>query len=257
MNIETSIAITQSVERKYNILEKSLDERGRRIWAAAEADEIGYGGLSIVYRATGLAMSTIRQGSSDIIEEKRNVSDEPRRIRRAGGGRKKVAEKDKTVMKDLDLLIEPTTRGDPMSGIRWTCKSLHQLEDALKKRGHFISYQSIRRLLHAMKYSLQGNRKTDEGGKHPDRNAQFEHIHKTAMKFQQCFDPVVSVDTKKKELIGNFKNSGKEWLPKGKPTDVKVYDFVDKQLGKAIPYGIYDLAKNEGFVSRLHTFRTF
>lgn len=250
MNVETTIAITQSVERKYKILGKSLDERGRRIWAAAEANEIGYGGLSIVYRATGLAMSTIRQGSCDIVEEEsERIANKPRRIRRPGGGRKKVVEKDKTVMKDLDILIEPTTRGDPMCGIRWTCKSLHQLEDALKQQGHSISYQSIRRLLHGMQYSLQGNRKTEEGGKHPDRNAQFEHIHGMATEFQKHFDPVISVDTKKKELVGNYKNSGKEWLPKGKPTDVKVHDFLDKKLGKAIPYGIYDLARNEGFVS--------
>ncbi|MDP2691041.1 MAG: ISAzo13 family transposase [bacterium] len=241
--------MTRSVERKYRIFGKSLDERTRRIWAAAEADEIGYGGLSIVFRATGLAISTIRHGRDDIDDEVSEGVDVPRRIRRSGAGRKQITEKDPTVMEALDLLLEPTTRGDPMCGIRWTCKSLHHLEDALKEQHHSISYQSIRRLLHSMKYSLQGNRKTDEGGKHPDRDAQFQHIHETATSFQQQGDPVISVDTKKKELVGNFKNSGKEWMPEGKPTEVKVYDFVDKNLGKAIPYGVYDLTRNEGFVS--------
>lgn len=238
---------TQSIERKFKILRSSLNEKTRRLWAATEANEIGHGGLSVVYHATGLAISTIRKGQKEIAEGLPLVDE--RSIRKSGGGRKKITDKDKTVIKDLESFLEPTSRGDPMNGIRWTCKSLHHLEEALKAKGHSISYQSIGRLLHGMNYSLQGNRKTDEGGKHPDRNAQFEHIHKTASFFQEHGDPVISVDTKKKELLGNYKNAGKEWLPEGKPTEVKVYDFVNKKLGKAIPYGIYDLGRNEGFVS--------
>lgn len=249
MNAEMATILTKSIERKYHLFGKDLDERTRRIWAASEADEIGRGGLSVVYRATGLAISTIRHGKQDIAAKDSGDIPESTRIRKPGGGRKRITQKDKTLLEALNLLIEPTTRGDPMLGIRWTCKSLTHLEKALKAKGHKISYQSVGRLLHSMKFSLQGNRKTDEGGKHPDRNAQFEHIHKTATVFQEQGHPVISVDTKKKELVGNYKNAGKEWLPEGKPTEVKVYDFVDKKLGKAIPYGVYDLGRNKGFVS--------
>jgi len=250
MHIESTRTIMESVQRKFEILGEHLNERMRRIWAATEANEIGYGGLSIVHRATGISITTIRLGQRDIDDQKTHgENDKVQRIRKAGGGRKKLAHEDKTLMQDLDDLIEPTTRGDPMCGIRWTCRSLSHLKDALTKLGHTISSTSIRRVLHSMKYSLQGNRKTDEGGKHPDRNAQFEYIHTTATDFQEHGNPAISVDTKKKELIGNFKNGGKEWMPKGQPLEVNVHDFIDKKLGKAIPYGVYDVSRNEGFVS--------
>lgn len=228
-----------------------MDERGRRLWAAAEVRELGPGGATIVHRATGLDWKTISRGNRDLTELETSPShtEKVRRIREKGGGRKSVQSQDSTLLSDLDALIEPTVRGDPMSGIRWTCKSTRKLAEELCQKGHKLSHTTVAQELRKQKYSLQGNRKTDEGSSHPDRNAQFLHINESVSVFQQCGDPVISVDTKKKELMGNYKNSGKAWLPQGKPTDVKVYDFIDKKLGKAIPYGVYDITKNKGFVS--------
>lgn len=228
-----------------------MDERTRRLWAATEVQELGRGGKVIVHRATKLDPKTIRRGIRELKEQEASPhpTGKPRRIRKKGGGRKAIRSKDSTLLSDLDALIEPTVRGDPMSGIRWTCKSTRKIAKELHLKGHVISYATVAKELRNQKYSLQGNRKTDEGSSHSDRNTQFLHINKTATAFQKRGSPVISVDTKKKELVGNYKNNGKEWLPQGKPTNVKVYDFVDKELGKAIPYGVYDVMQNKGFVS--------
>ncbi len=251
MPFSPSLDLEQSIARKYKALSADLDERARRLWAAAETRELGYGGAAVVHRATGLDPKTICRGECDLRDQE--IAPRPavklRRIRQKGGGRKSLRSQDSTFLSDLDALIEPTVRGNPMSGIRWTCKSTRKLAQELCKKGHTICYVTVAHELRDQKYSLQGNRKTDEGSSHPDRNAQFLHINENVIAFQQRGDPVISVDTKKKELVGNYKNSGREWLPKGKPTDVKVYDFIDKKLGKAIPYGVYDVTKNKGFVS--------
>jgi hypothetical protein len=230
MTISSLSDLEQSIARKYKALSPGMDERGRRLWAAAEMREIGYGGASIVHRATGLDWKTIAQGDRDLTEQEMSphFTDKTRRIRKKGGGRKALRVQNATLLSDLDALIEPTMRGDPMSGIRWTCKSTRKLAKELCQKGHELSHATIAKELRAQKYSLQGNRKTDEGSCHPDRNAQFLHINETVTAFQHCGDPVISVDTKKKELIGNYKNNGKKWLPQGKPTDVKVYNFIDK-----------------------------
>ena len=246
-----SLALEQSIMRKYAALRPDLDERSRRLWGAAEAREIGYGGATIVHRATGMDYKTIDHGMRDLSEQEASprMPGEPRHIRRKGGGRKKMRSQDLTFLPDLDTLVEPTVRGDPMRGLRWTCKSTRKLARELCTKGHKVSHMTVAEELKAQKYSLQGNRKTQEGSSNPDRNAQFLHIHETATTFQKRGDPVISIDTKKKELIGNYKNGGKEWAPEGTPKDVKCHDFIDKKLGKAIPYGIYDIAKNKGFVS--------
>lgn len=251
MAIFSPIDLEQSIARKYKALSAYMDECTRRRWAAAEMRELGYGGAAIVQRATGLDPKTISRGNRDLKEQEASPhpAEESRRIRKKGGGRKCLRSQDSTLLPDLDTLIEPTVRGDPMSGIRWTCKSTRTLAKELCQKGHKVSRGTVAHELQDQKYSLQGNRKTDEGSSHPDRNAQFLYINETVTTFQQHGDPVISVDTKKKELIGNYKNNGKEWLPQGKPTDVKVYDFIDKKLGKAIPYGVYDITKNKGFVS--------
>lgn len=251
MNTSTPSTLEQSIARKYHALCASMDERTRRLWAAVEVRELGYGGAVIVHRATGLDPKTISRGDRDLNEQEScpSPTEKARRIRKKGGGRKALRSQDTTLLSDLDSLIEPSVRGDPMSGIRWTCKSTRKLAEELGQKGHTVSHMTIAQELRDQKYSLQGNRKTDEGSSHPDRNAQFLHINENVTVFQQRGDPVISVDTKKKELIGNYKNNGKEWLPQGKPKDVKVYDFIDKKLGKAIPYGIYDITKNKGFVS--------
>jgi hypothetical protein len=251
MTAYTTIDLEKSIARKYNALSANMDEYTRRIWAAAEVKELGRGGAAIVRRATGLDWKTICRGIRELEEQQVSprAKGQLRRIRKQGGGRKSLRLQDPTLLSDLDTLIEPTVRGDPMSGIRWTCKSTRKLAKELHQKGHKLSHMTVAQELRDQKYSLQGNRKTDEGSSHPDRNEQFLHINKTVTAFQQRGDPIISVDTKKKELVGNYKNNGKEWLPQGKPTDVKVYDFVDKKLGKAIPYGVYDITKNKGFVS--------
>ena len=196
-------------------------------------------------KATGVSRPRITRGMGDLLAS----ALEQEAIRRSGGGRKRLTKGNAMLLADLDALIEPTKRGDPMRGLRWTCKSTRQLAKALVAKGHKISHTTVADELHLQQYSLKGNRKTQEGLSHPDRNAQFLHIHETSSVFQERGDPVISIDTKKKEILGNHKNVGKEWAPKGAPQKVKVHDFIDKKLGKAIPYGIYDIGKNKGFVS--------
>jgi len=227
-----------------------MDERVRRQWAATEAQAYGWGGVSAVSSATGMSRKTIRKGLAELgVRERDRDAPVLSRLRGPGGGRKRLIETDPELSVSLEWLIDPTTRGDPMSPLRWTCKSTHELAQALSEQGHALSARTVGRLLNAAGYSLQGNRKTKEGADHPDRNAQFEHINKTVKGFQRRAQPVISVDTKKKELVGEFKNGGREWQPKGQPQTVKTHDFMDPELGKAIPYGVYDLSRNEGWVS--------
>jgi hypothetical protein len=234
-----------AMKKSWVIIAPHLDERTRRLWCAAQAKALGHGGVTRVQEATGISRPCITRGKSDVVATPTSDG----RIRRIGGGRKRVALQDAKLLFDLDALVEPTTRGDPMCGIRWTCKSTRHLAKELCAKGHRVSHTTVAEELKAQKFSLQGNRKTQEGSSHPDRNAQFLHIHETATVFQERGDPVISIDTKKKEIIGNYKNGGKEWAPEGSPRTVKVHDFIDKKLGKAIPYGVYDIAKNKGFVS--------
>ena len=240
----------QSVRARYRHLESELDERGRRIWAATEAAMIGHGGVRMVARATGLAESTVRLGKHELGE--RGHSQKPvgeRRVRRSGGGRKALVQMDSKLAAKLEDLVEPPTRGHPATCLRWTLKSTRRLAEELTAQGHPISHTAVGKLLDELGYSLQGTRKTLEGGNHPDRNAQFEYIAQRVSEYQGRGQPVISVDTKKKELVGDFTNSGKEFRPKGNPIPVRVHDFIDKELGKAIPYGVYDLSANAGWVS--------
>ncbi len=227
-----------------------MDERMRRQWAAAEALDLGWGGVSTVAAATGLARNTIAVGIRDL-EHRRAHPDEPviARLRASGGGRKRVTEVDPGLQAALDALVDPATRGHPESPLRWTCKSTSKLAEELQRQQHPVTDRTVATLLKQAGYSLQANRKTKEGSANPDRNAQFEYINTQVLDFQKRQYPVVSVDTKKKELVGEFKNAGQEWQPKGQPEEVNVHDFPDKKLGKAIPYGVYDLASNEGWVS--------
>ena len=238
------------IKTKYSALTGLMDERMRRQWAAVEALSYGWGGIRAVAQATGLSPTTIRKGLSEVTS--RAVQpDAPvtGRIRRVGGGRKRKTEKDPTLREALSQLVEPFTRGDPESPLRWLSKSTRHLAQALTQQGHPVSERTVGRLLKAAGYSLQGNRKSKEGDAHPDRNAQFEHINAMIQAFQHQHQPAISVDTKKKELVGDFKNQGGEWRPKGQAELVRLHDFMDKTLGKAIPYGVYDLARNQGWVS--------
>jgi len=235
---------------KYHSLAPMMNERMRRQWAASEARAYGWGGLRAVSGAIGMSPNTIRRGLAELLERQAHPgAPEDLRIRRPGGGRKALTENDPELLDALEHLVDPVTRGDPESPLRWTCKSTTQLAAALTRHGHALSPRSVGRLLNAAGYSLQSNRKTLEGASHPDRNAQFEHISRTVRSFQSRGQPVISVDTKKKELVGAFKNVGREWRPKGDPDTVKIYDFLDPELGKAIPYGVYDLSSNQGWVS--------
>jgi hypothetical protein len=234
-----------AMKKTYLLLSPHLDERIRRLWCAAQAQAIGHGGITRVQEVTGVSRPCIARGLKDLAAAPPPIG----AVRQPGGGRKRVTEHDPALFAALDALIEPTQRGDPMRGLRWTCKSTRNLARELTATGHAVSHTTVAEELHLQKYSLKGNRKTQEGASHPDRNAQFLHIHETASAVQKRGDPVISIDTKKKELIGNYKNGGQEWAPKGAPRKVKVHDFLDKQLGKAIPYGVYDIAKNTGFVS--------
>lgn len=243
--------LTQVVEAKYITLKPLLDERARRLWAAVEARSLGRGGIIRVAEATGLARGTIRAGLKELALPK-SVDDgslPDGRLRPPGGGRKSVTDHDPDLLRKLEALVDPATRGDPMSPLLWTCKSAAKLAEGLKVQGHVVSERTVNRLLHDLGYSLQSNRKTIEGKGHPDRDAQFQFINRRAKAFQRQGQPVVSVDTKKKELVGQYRNGGREWQPKGKPEKVKVHDFIDKGLGKAIPYGVYDMAANNGWVS--------
>ncbi|MGH9619825.1 MAG: ISAzo13 family transposase [Bryobacteraceae bacterium] len=235
-----------AIAARYETLKPFLDERARRLVAAAESQAQGRGGISAVSRATGISRSVIRQG---IAELKAPRSLTPGRIRREGGGRKRAVDKDASLKSDLQRLLESTTRGDPEAPLRWTCKSVRQLTAELKRKKHRISHQAVADLLHALDYSLQANRKTKEGADHPDRNAQFEHLNGNVKRCLGRRQPVISVDTKKKELVGDFKNHGQELRPKGQPELVRVHDFVDPKLGRATPYGVYDLGRNSGWVS--------
>ena len=215
------------------------------MFAAAEARAAGYGGIAAVSRATGLAASTIGRG----LKELAAAGLEGDRIRRHGGGRKALLVSDTKLLDDLLTLVAPSERGDPMSPLRWTCKSLRRLAAELRALGHRISHTVVGELLKQQKFSLQGNRKTREGDSHPDRDAQFAYINESVTRMLAGRQPVISVDTKKKELVGNFKNGGREWRPRGDPEEVRVHDFLIKELGRAVPYGVYDLAANEGWVS--------
>ena len=240
--------IVEKIRKKYERLSGVLDERSRRIWASAEAEALGYGGQTIVAKATGLSRMTFYSQNLDNSNENNSTPPHPR-IRKDGGGRKKLTQREPKLLSALEALVEPTTRGDPENPLRWTCLSTRQLAAALEKQGYRIGRQTVAYLLDELGYSLQGNQKTKEGSGHPDRDAQFRYIHDQVESFQRRGQPVVSVDTKKKELVGDFKNGGKEWRPKGDPEPVRVYDFVDKLLGKANPYGVYDPTANEGWVS--------
>lgn len=240
------------VRQKYEALDSIMDERMRRWWAATEAASIGWGGITAVARATGLSRPTIQSGLAELKTSRNGLSDPTPnngRIRRPGGGRHCLKEADQTLLQDLEALVEPATCGDPQSPLRWTCKSTRNLAAALVRQGHPVSHHTVARMLQEMDYSLQANRKTLERASHPDRNAQFEHIYHRVRSYQDRGQPVVSVDTKKKELVGNFKNPGGEWRPKRQPEKVRSKDFKDKQLGKVAPYGVYDLTANDGWVS--------
>ena len=240
------------ITARYKALEGVLDERQRRLYAAAEAKVLGHGGAKRVWNATGVARGSILAGLKEleqVRQEQQEPTNEQRRIRRPGAGRKTLLEQDPTIRIALEQLVEPMTVGDPETPLRWTCKSLMHLSRELQAQGYTISHVSVSALLKEMGYGLQGNRKTLEGKGHPDRNAQFEFINQKADAALLAGQPVISVDTKKKELVGQFKNGGKEWRPEGDPEKVNVYDFVDKELGRANPYGVYDLANNTAWVS--------
>jgi hypothetical protein len=237
------------IREKFLALESRLDEHSRRLWAATEAKALGYGGQALVAKATGLSRNTVHAGLRELDHPSDQRTGAAKRVRRPGGGRKRLIAHAPRLMAHLDTLVEPTSRGDPESPLRWTCKSTRQLAATLQQQGHKVGRQKVAELLAALGYSLQANRKTKEGVSHPDREAQFTYINEQVQAFQSRGQPVVSVDTKKKELVGDFKNGGREWHPQGQPEPVRVYDFVDKQLGKGIPYGVYDPTANVGWVS--------
>ena len=231
---------------RFAALSPVLDERGRRRFAAAEALTAGRGGISAVSRATGLARSTIGRALGEL---RAGEELEAERVRRPGGGRKPLSETDASLIDDLRCLVEPTTRGDPQSPLLWTCKSLRKLSHGLREMGHKIGRTLVGELLHKLDYSLQSNRKTREGSNHPDRDAQFHYINDRVKGALAAGEPAISVDTKKKELVGDFRNAGRQWRPKGWPEEVRVHDFVIPELGRAVPYGVYDIADNAGWVS--------
>ena len=231
---------------KYRALAPTLTERSRRVWAATEARALGRGGITLVAQATGISTSTITRGLRELRSRARVAAG---RVRRPGGGRKRTIDKDPTLLRDLEGLVEPTASGDPGSPLRWTAKSVRQLAGTLQTMGHRVSHQLVAALLTAAGYSLQANQKTREGAPHADRDAQFRHITAQVRHFQAARQPVISVDTKKKELVGDFKNAGRVWRPTGHPEPVRVHDFLIPEQGKAIPYGVYDLTRNAGWVS--------
>src|ERR1035437_1650243 len=235
-----------SIRDRFRLLEAVLDERSRRLLAAAESKAWGPGGITAGSLATGVSRQVIRQGLKDLAQPPAHPGG---RIRRPGGGRKKAKHKDPALVADWEKLVEPTTRGHPETCLRWTCNSVRKLAEDLNRMGHRVSYPVVAELLHELGYSLQANRKTKEGNSHPDRNAQFEYIDGKVRRYIALHQPVISVDTKKKELVGDFKNEGREWRPKKNPEKVRVYDFPIPELGRAAPYGVYDLASNTGWVS--------
>ena len=242
--------LTEAVKARFTALDPLFDERMRRHWAAVEARVMGRGGIACVAAATGMSRTTIRAGLKEL--DANEAADAPRdagRVRRPGAGRKRLTAHDQTLANALERLVDPVTRGDPMGPLLWTCSSAARLATELASAGHPVSERTVNRLLHELGYSLQANRKTLEGKQHADRDAQFKHINRRVRAFQRLRQPVVSVDTKKKELIGEFRNGGREWRPQGDPQRVKVHDFVDEHLGKAIPYGVYDVTRDSGWVS--------
>ena len=237
---------TDLIQQRFARLEPFLNERLRRLYAATEAQALGYGGISAVARATGVSRQAIANGLKELAAPDAATA---MRIRRPGGGRKRTVTQDATLWHDLEQLVEPLSRGDPESPLRWTCKSVRKLADELNHQGHQVSHELVANLLKELGYSLQANRKTREGTAHPDRNAQFEHINAEVQAFQSAGQPVISVDTKKKELVGDFKNGGRELCPQGEPETVRVHDFVIPELGKVAPYGVYDVTHNLGWVN--------
>ena len=240
------------IQRGFRSLAPFLDERMRRLVAASESDAIGYGGVSVVARATGVSRRAITEGVKELKKPRVDKARlEEGRIRRRGAGRKRTVDKDSSLLEDLDRLVDPVTRGDPESPLRWTCKSVRRLAEELQHEGHAVSYQTVAELLHALDYSLQANQKTLEGSQHADRDEQFEYINRKAKRYLKQGEPVISVDTKKKELVGDFKNAGQEWELKGQPEEVRVHDFQIRKpdKGKVAPYGVYDLGRNVGWVS--------
>jgi hypothetical protein len=244
----TTTSMEAVVRQRWSDVSATLDERRRRLWAATEARAGGRGGVSLLARVTGLSRPTIYAGLKELAD---GVASElpVERVRRRGGGRRPITQTQPGVLAALETLVEPTSRGDPESPLRWTCKGVRRLAAELQRQNFRIGRQKVADLLRDLDYSLQGNRKTREGNEHPDRNAQFEYIAATITDVQSRGQPVISVDTKKKELVGPFKNGGREWRPVGQPEEVRVHDFLDEELGKAIPYGVYDLHANEGWVS--------
>ncbi len=236
-----------AIQTRYGALAPALDERARRLLLGAEAVAAGRGGQAAVARATGASGATIRRGMSELVEPPGSIA--RGRVRRPGGGRKRTVELDPTLRRDLEALIDPVTRGDPESPLRWTTKSVRRLAAELEREGHRVSYRIVGELLHELGYSLQANRKTLEGSEHPDRNAQFEHLNRAVQLQLGLGGPVISVDTKKKELVGPFRNAGRELRPKGEPEVVRMHDFLIPELGRASPYGVYDLGANEAWVS--------
>ncbi len=237
------------IRRKYQSLLPEMDERRRRQWAAAEARDLGWGGVSLVAHATGLSRPTIMVGLRELDQPIPQRAAQAERVRRPGGGRRPLSQTTPALLPALEALVEPVTRGDPESPLRWTCKSTRRLAEELTRQGYRVGARTVASLLHEAGYSLQANRKTREGLAHPDRNAQFEYINASVAGSLIRGQPAISVDTKKKELVGDFKNGGREWRPRGEPEEVRVHDFLDKILGKAIPYGVYDMINDQGWVS--------
>jgi hypothetical protein len=235
-----------AIGERFRSMAPELNERQRRLWAASEARAAGRGGITATARATGMAIDTIRKGIGELESGERI---DPGRVRRPGGGRRSLLESDPTILDDIERLVDEDSRGDPESLLRWTAKSVRQIAGALREMGHEAHFTSVATFMRLLGYSLQANVKTKEGASHSDRDAQFRHINQTATAAVAAGWPVISVDTKEKELVGDFKNAGREWRPKGEPERVRVHDFKDKQLGKAIPYGVYDLKLDEGYVN--------
>ena len=236
----------ERVKQRYQALAPFLDEKQRRLLAGAEALAVGTGGIERVAAWIGISPATVRRGMRELKDPQ---SIEPQRVRRRGGGRRSTSQTDPTLLSDLEALVAPSTRGDPQSPLRWTCKSTRNLAAELNEGGHQVSHALVAELLHELGYSLQANRKTLEGADHPDRDAQFQHINQLVREHQEQGQPVVSVDTKKKELVGRYKNAGQEWQPEGQPEKVNGHDFADPKLGKVAPYGVYDLTRNNAWVS--------
>ena len=238
--------LVDTINNKFLAILPYLNEKTRRVWAATEANAIGYGGQRIVYKATKIAINTIKKGIQEL--KLKNITEE-NQVRKKGGGRKKKITQDPELKKDILNIVESSTRGDPETPLLWCSKSLRNITDSINQEEKRVSHQTVADILNKEGYSLMANRKTDEGSSSPDRDQQFNFIYSKTKRFQENNNPVISVDTKKKELIGNYKNNGREYHEKGKPDEVKVYDFIDKEKGKVAPYGIYDLSKNNGYVN--------